>query len=341
LYLRSKFFEGTIHHERGKYKSAVKAFRDVYQSEAAPKDPRELKRMENLKDLSLVSIARIYYEIQRYDNADNYYSLVDRESMYWPDSLFERAWAAFRRTDPNLVLGLLLTNNSNHFFDNEYNPEIEVLRALTFFLLCEFNQAEQILLQFESTYKPMQKEIKAFLTQYSSQEGIALSDQAFDAYFEDDHSDSSVQSRMFLKVLRNQDLGTLVRHMDLMDEEINLINQQKSVWRDGVGSHLKKTIQKDRVRYKKKAGKYLLKELDNQYQKLGDWMSQSQIIRFEIVDAQRVDYQFKMKNPELQSQAERKIDFATSKEIIYWPFNGEFWEDELGYYRYTEQGSCN
>ena len=27
LYLRSKFFEGTIHHERGKYKSAVKAFR--------------------------------------------------------------------------------------------------------------------------------------------------------------------------------------------------------------------------------------------------------------------------------------------------------------------------
>jgi hypothetical protein len=48
-----------------------------------------------------------------------------------------------------------------------------------------------------------------------------------------------------------------------------------------------------------------------------------------------------MKNPELQSQAERKIDFATSKEIIYWPFNGEFWEDELGYYRYTEQGSCN
>jgi hypothetical protein len=33
-------------------------------------------------------------------------------------------------------------------------------------------------------------------------------------------------------------------------------------------------------------------------------------------------------------------DFAVSREIIYWPFNGEFWDDELGYYQYTEQSSC-
>ena len=341
LYLKSKFFEGTINHERGKYKSAVKAFRDVYQSEAVPKDPRDLESMENLKDLALVSIARIYYEIQRFDNADNYYSLVDRGSLYWPESLFERAWAAFMQTDLNLTLGLLLTNNSNHYYDNEYNPEVEVLRALTFFQLCEFNHAERILLDFEGKYRPMQQEIKSFLTQYSSEEGQALSDQAFDAYFSDDHRDSATMMTMFLKVLRNRDLSSLVRHMDLMDEEVTVINQQKSVWRDSLGSHLKKIVEKDKLRYKKKAGKYLLKELDRQYKKLGDWMSQSQIIRFEIVDAQRVDYQFKMKNPELQSRTERKIDFATSREIIYWPFNGEFWEDELGYYRYTEHGSCN
>jgi TolA-binding protein len=340
LYLRSKFFEGSIHHERGKYKSAVKAFRDVYQSEAAPKDPRDLKTMENLKDLSLVNIARIYYEIERYENAENYYSLVERNSLYWPESLFERAWAAFMRTDLNLTLGLLLTNNSNYYYDNEYNPEVDVLRALTFFQLCEFNHAERILLEFEETYRPMQQELKGILTQYASDEGRSLSEQAFDHYFAKSHPDSRTQSRMFLKVLRNRDLSALVSHMDLMDREAVLINQQKSVWRDSLGSHLKKVIEKDKFRYKKKAGRYLLKELDRQYKKLGDWMSQSQIIRFEIVDAQRVDYQFKMENPELQSQEERKIDFATSKDIIYWPFNGEFWEDELGYYRYTEHGSC-
>jgi len=58
------------------------------------------------------------------------------------------------------------------------------------------------------------------------------------------------------------------------------------------------------------------------------------------VDAQRVDYEFKTRNPDVGSLDSKKIDFATSREIIYWPFNGEFWEDELGYYRYTEHGSC-
>jgi CYTH domain-containing protein len=64
------------------------------------------------------------------------------------------------------------------------------------------------------------------------------------------------------------------------------------------------------------------------------------VLKFEVVDAQRVDYEFQVGNPDVDSLADRKIDFAVSKEIIYWPFNGEFWEDELGYYRYTEQGAC-
>jgi hypothetical protein len=34
------------------------------------------------------------------------------------------------------------------------------------------------------------------------------------------------------------------------------------------------------------------------------------------------------------------LDFATAATYIYWPFNGEFWSDELGYYHYTERSSC-
>jgi hypothetical protein len=340
LYLRSKYYEGIINHQRGKYKSAVKAFRDVYQSEATPKNPRDLQAMEDLKDLSLINIARIYYEIENFENADNYYSLVDRKSGYWPESLFERAWTAYLLADMNKTLGLLLTNNSNYYFNQEYNPEVELLRALTFFTLCEFKEAERILISFEKDYKPMSKELKVFLGQYSTKEGRSLSDQAFDAYFSDDHMDSSLQERLFIKVLRNRDIAALVTHMDVMEDEAKLINQQKSVWRDSIGTHLKKTLDKDRVRYKKRAGIYLLKDLDNQYKKLIDWQSKAQVIRFEIVDAQRQDYEFKMKNPGLESTEDLKIDFATSREIIYWPFNGEFWKDELGYYRYTEHGSC-
>ena len=80
--------------------------------------------------------------------------------------------------------------------------------------------------------------------------------------------------------------------------------------------------------------------MSQEYANLGDLMAQSQIVRFEIVDAQRVDYEYRMSNVDVESEEDRKVDYAVSRTIIFWPFNGEYWEDELGFYRYTEHGSC-
>ncbi len=340
LYLKAKYYEGVINNERGKLKSAVTAFKDVYQAELPPLDERQAAEYEDLKDLSLMNIARIYYGIQRFDNANNFYEQVDRDSMYWPESLFERAWTNFMTNDLNLSLGLLLTVRSPYFADEEFIPEATVLRALTFFYLCDFPEVERILLGFEATHKPMRAEIKSFLAQYSTEEGKKLADQAFDAYFDQKHSESLLTKSVFLKVLRNRDLADLVRHIQMLDDEEAMIDAQKSQWKDSVGAHLKKVIEEDRTRYKKRAGSILLEELAQEYKNLGDLMAQSEIIRFEVVDAQRADYEYKASSISVETAAEKKIDFATSRDILYWPFNGEFWQDELGYYRYTEESQC-
>ena len=35
------------------------------------------------------------------------------------------------------------------------------------------------------------------------------------------------------------------------------------------------------------------------------------------------------------------VDFATSADVIYWPFNKEFWSDELGYYSILPDNACS
>ena len=126
-----------------------------------------------------------------------------------------------------------------------------------------------------------------------------------------------------------------------MDEEIAVDRPAEGrLARRLSAAHLKKIIEKDRSGTRSGPAWRCCRRWPSQYRYLGDLLSQSQIIRFEIVDAQRVDYEFKMQNPDVDVPREKKVDFATSKDIIYWPFNGEFWEDELGYYRYTEHGSC-
>jgi hypothetical protein len=244
------------------------------------------------------------------------------------------------QNDLNMALGKILTIESPFFRYDEFIPEATILKGLTFFNLCEYNDVDRILLEFEDTYRKMHDEMKEFVKSYATQEGKALADQAWDSYFGSRRKQTHLNKAVFNRILRNTDLAGLVRHMDMMAEEDALVDDQKAQWAGSVGEHVKQILEHDRERYKRRAGLLLLGEMARQTNYLSDLLTQSEIIRFEVLDAQRVDYQYKMQNPDLGDSKTLEVDFATSVDYIYWPFNGEFWQDELGYYHYTEQGSC-
>ncbi len=342
-YLPSRYIEGVIFNQQEKFKSSVRAFREVYREEVdVYNDPREIGKVNDLKDLSLINIGSIYYGIGRYQEASNYYDKVSRKSSYWAESMFRDAWSNLHLGELNITLGKVLTVESPYFLESDFIPEAKILKALTYFQLCDYNKVEGIINGFDAAYQPMKNEITQFLADYETVEQRRLADQAWQRYFGAETDGETVLPQAFFsRVLKNQDLSGVVRHLELMEEEIRLIDSQKPQWRDTVGVHLKKVIEKDRRTYEKRAGRLLIAEMDVQNKMLGTLLSQSQIIGFEVVDAQRLDYEYKASNIEaLTDQSKFDVDFATSPDLIYWPFNGEFWADELGYYNYTEQSSC-
>lgn len=344
LYLKSKYLEGVIFNKQGKLKSAVKSFRDVYREPVeANVDPATLAEIDGLKDLALINIARIYYGIERFEESTKYYDLVARDSPHWADALFENSWATFMQSDLNKTLGLLLTVQSPFFSNDEFMPEAIVLRSLTFFNLCQYKEVETTLLSFEEKYRPMQAEMRDFVKSYSTEEGRQLADQAWDSYFgKGSKKETKLPKSLFTRVLASQDLTAVVKRLDMLDQEEALIDQQNRAWRDSLGSALKDQIEKDRQRLKRRAGLLFLSEMARTANYVNDLLTQSEIIRFEVVDAQRQDYQYKMSDPgALKTYQTTQVDFATSVDFIYWPFNGEFWSDELGYYVYTEKAACN
>jgi hypothetical protein len=339
LYLRGQYFEGVIDNERGKLRSAVKAFKEVVSADVSGFD--DAKELEDLKDLSLMNIARIYYGLEKFDDADKYYQMVNRESIYWPESLFERAWATFMTNKWNDTLGLLLTLRSPYYAEEEHQPEEVILRSLTFYSFCEYATANDQLLGFEDRYKSIKTEMDDFVTAYQGDEKSKLTDQAFDHYLIEKHKESKIPKAIFLKILRNRDLSDIVHHLDMLDEEEKLIEAQKGAWKDSVGVHLKQVIAEDRARYKRKGGKILVESFENESRSLGSLLTQAQIIRFEIVDAQRTILERATEDPTVLDEGDKIVDFAIDPRWVYWPFNGEFWQDELGYYRYTEQSVCS
>jgi tetratricopeptide (TPR) repeat protein len=341
LYMRARYLEGIIYNKQGKLKSAKRAFMDVVRQPIEADNRKALERKQALKDLSLVNIGRMYYKIERFEDASKYFDLVSHDSVYWPDSLFSAAWANFMQNNLNHTLGQLLTVRSPFFSQDDFIPELEYLRALTFFNLCEYKEVDTILKAFEGRMKPVQTELKGFVKGYSSKEQLKMAERAWDSYFGPRAGETQIPQSLFAKLLRNEDIAGIVSHIDVLDEELELIESQKPEWRNTVGALMKKIIEKDRQKLKRRAGKFMLAEMARWANTLQDLISSSEIVRFEVIDAQRVDYQYKFQNPDLSNLSSKvDLDFATAIDFIYWPFNGEFWKDELGYYHYTEQGSC-
>ncbi|MAY80930.1 MAG: hypothetical protein CL930_09130 [Deltaproteobacteria bacterium] len=341
LYLRARYLEGVIYNKQGKLKSAKRAFMDIVRHPIEARSKKEADELAELKDLALINTGRMYYKIERFEDATKYFGLVPHDSAYWPDALFSDAWSNFMQNNLNQTLGEILTVQSPFYSDADFIPEVEYLRALTFFNLCEYKDVETILLNFEGTMRPVQEELKTFVKGYASKEQQKMAENAWDTYFGPKAGETQVPRALFAKILRNEDISGIISHLDLMQEELNLIDRQRPEWRDSVGDFLKKVVRKDEVRLKRRAGKYMLAEMARWANTLQDLLSSSEIVRFEVIDAQRVDYQYKFQNPDLSNlDSSLDLDFATAVEFIYWPFNGEFWKDELGYYHYTEQGSC-
>ncbi|MEN0068164.1 MAG: hypothetical protein AAGA48_38930 [Myxococcota bacterium] len=343
LYIRAKYFEGVITQQQGRLKSAVVAFREVIVTKPQTiGTARAAAEVENLKDLATLNIARIYYALERYDNADVYYRQVARDSDYWPRSLFERGWTKFLQGDLGKTLGLVLTVEAPYFENSKFIPDLTVLRALTFFNLCDWNETERLLQDFETTYTPITEEIDVVLAKFlANKQARKLWDQAYDRYFGENPEPTTLDQSMFNEILRNRDLAAIVDHLTLMDEEMVKIQETPAQWRETVGSNLTEIMQKDRLAYKKRAGGELLRELKKQNENLKDLLLQSEVIRFEVSDAQATDYAYRAKYvDDLESGGRPVVDYAADPTTVYWPFNGEFWRDELGYYEYAEQNQC-
>lgn len=340
LYLRATYLIGVIDNTTGKLKSAVRAFSEVAKAKPDAPTLQELEALERLRDLSVLNIARIYYGIGDHAQAKEYYLRVSRDSVYWPQAQFETAWAAFLLSDLNYTLGEILTVESPYYSDVEYVPEATVLRALTYFQMCQYDDVDRTLADFKARYAPVHLELKDTLKTYSSEEGKALSDQAYERYFEG-KGETLLPKPLFARLLRDQELSGLVRHLEMLEAEEQLIQSQKSQWKGAVGEELMKIIADARETLKKRAGRAMLKNMVGVAKQLGDLIGQADIIQFEVVDARRGDAIYKMQNIDLKdTSGGQDTDFATSAKFIYWPFNGEFWKDELGWYHYTEQSKC-
>ena len=339
-FLQAMYIQGVIYNRQGKLKQAVGKFVDILKETAVYGDPAEI---EKVRHLSLLNIGRIYYSIEQFDKAvTKYYEWVPRDSEYWPEALFEASWSYFMTEGrENRALGHIMTLESPFFADTYWMPEMEILKALIYYRICEYDEVGRVLDEFESGYSPVVDDIKQFVKAYADRD--LPPEHAYKTLYgrSSDYHEKFPPGLFGFLEMDQQFMGPHM-HVIQIEKEIEAVRAMKPQWKNSpVGHAVVERLRDDRTRYMKRAGIVLVNKLNEARKNLEGLMGQSALIRFEVASGEYRKYTKMFRNPDAVDIFEKlEFEFATNPEYVYWPFNDEFWSDELGYYIFTEKGSC-
>ncbi len=335
-YVKALFHRGVIANLSGKYNQAKEFFGQV---RSLAKRERDSSIMVDLADMNT---ARVLYEQGSFRESIGYYARIPRFSEYWLQALFESAWSFFMMQKHNNTLGNLHTIQSP-FFNDRFYPESYILQAVTFLRLCRYSEVKNAMLTFKDRHLKLTKELKGILGTYRG------------------------DYQRFFKIIYDYQVGSLKKYSNtwpvfdfisrvdafkeaqntirFSDREIARLSNVKGVWVEtGLSDELKQFLNQKKSLAIASAGKHLYSQAADAYAYLMDLSRQTDLINAEMLLGKVDELRAKLKI----GTADKKAVFIGGmqafnprQDLEYWPFEGEYWKDELGGYVYNLASKCS
>ena len=328
---KAKFFLGVIANLEGNHTRAVSLFETAKQQGS-----RELRTQANL------NIARVYYEQKKYRKAFKHYSMVSRKSAAWLDSIFESAWAFFILKKHNNTLGNIHTIHSP-FYEDRFYPEAYILQSITFLRLCMIKQASKSLSAFKTKYKPVNLGLKALLNEYRGRPSafFRVVDKFYDGSVDRYRRVWSIMDSL----VRTDVFEGAKKIIRLSDRELQRLSNAPRSWQAvGLYDELERFLKRKKSAAIAAGGKSLLSEARVFRKYLKKLDDQTDYIKVEInlgkLNSLRNALNIKNSSSKSTNFIGGLQELKVGQDLEYWPFQGEYWEDELGGYVYNLESKC-
>lgn len=348
-YVYARFFEGIAHVRTRRAQPAIAAFRAII--EAIDQGVSGIEDVGRMRDLAWLSLARVYYTAaNRTDdegnrqidgrllgNAVEAWNRIGVGSEYWLDALFEESWAFFLADEYSRAMGNIHTLYSP-YFEDAYYPEALVLKAVIFFSACQIENAEAMIAQFHERYDPVQSELQATLEQFQD-------NQAFFGFLQRVRAgEANLSPRIRGIVASALSDRTLLRHLEyvrVLEAEEARLNQAPDEFRNSsLGSRILQDIFVAKSFAVEQTGDLARGRYNRLIDELGELMNQVDTVELEIATYQRGQLSAEMQEQQTQVARSGGLNVEVDEEHQIWPFDGEYWRDELGFYRQQVTSQC-
>jgi tetratricopeptide (TPR) repeat protein len=341
-YVQAKLFEGATHVREYNAKPAREAFIEVLRVGEESDDPK----VQPYRDMANLSLARVYYSTGQYDLAAKYYDKVSTESYDWPNSLFEASWANFmlRQAGYSKALGNIQTLQAP-YFDNFIKPE-SIAEALTvkatiYFYNCQYDRAADAIDEFREQFEPLALDLKKLV------DSTTANDQFFELADKIRNGNSKLPDRTeraARAVLSDRMLARRFEYVKELDRELSEHERADPAWKStAVANAVVTDITLQRSLTVNEAGELARQRVSRLVAELAGLIKRVLKIEIEILQGEKGQLEQELVAEQQTMSSNRATDISrivVDDEHHYWPFKGEYWRDELGYYRVRLLNRC-
>ena len=302
-------------------------------AEAGPSDGISAARRQR----AILQLARLAYARGDDASAIALYAKVSRAAPEWLDALFESSWARFRRGEDEKALGNLLTLHAP-FFQGHYFPESYVLKALLLYENCRYADATRTLAEFERSYRPVHDGLAAELARVSTPQLAA------ELLLQGPHAGTSqIQGPARAEVERLVFAPELVadgRAAEDVAAELDSFDARAPDFRSSaLARAVLPGLRAARMELLDQAGRGVRARLASARSELRELLAQSLRLSYEIAGREQELARAGGPALPLSQRAQRSLPQVGEDEEL-WPFQGEYWRDELGSYQFTLGEHC-
>jgi TolA-binding protein len=343
FYVQAKLFEGATHVREYQAKPAVEAFKEVLRTSAESTDPR----VKPFEDLANLSLARTFYSTGQYELAAKYFDRVSQESYDWANSLFESSWANFmlKQQGYSKALGNIHTIQAP-FFENYIKPESIgeglTVKATIYFYNCLYDRAQEAIDEFNNVYPTVFTELKKLIA------GTGENSQLFDLAVKIRKETSGLPEqveRAARGVLGDLSLLKRFQYVEELDKELKAYDKADAAWRStSIAQTVFADLTLQRSLAVNEAGDLARRRIKRLTEELSQLIKRVIKIEFEILQGEKGELEHEVIEERDRGATatgnKPMLEIRADDEHEMWPFIGEYWRDELGYYRVKIKNNC-
>lgn len=330
--------EGSIYSVSKKEEQATRVFKDCVDTAEdhirKEKNPDRIRQLKISRDYCVVGIPRSQFAIRKFNEAYSSYLDLEKASYIWPEILFEEAWNSFYLKDYNRTLGKLVTYKAP-VFSYIFNPEIEVLKALSYMEMCLWEDSKNTVESFYNKYEKESESYKKYIDSLGKD---------YKQYYSlvKEHSEGKLRNNAIL----NTALASVARdpaYLELyssFNSGRDEIERMKAIGNERMRAVLNENLKEALSTQRNLIGSYVRGQLQLYAAQIVKAFEDMSYIKLEVLSKRKTEL---YEDLSLSKGGRARGDIAHLKRTdkqYFWTFNGEFWADELGDYVFSLKSEC-